>query len=171
MQAAGDQNLFTHFPEDPNCQVCQSCKPQRAHCKSSSAPGADGLPIPVNFADAITADHAVLNEDDKSRTEDRNACVILDRATQWLQSYGAPTKSTPDTKVAFRRFLGPGVEPKHVYTDNSKEFKLALQELNFIHDTSTPHRPQTNGIAERAVRRVKEGTSCALYQSGLTDRW
>ena len=167
----GDHNIFTHFPKDPNCEVCQSCKSQRAHCKSSSAPGADKLPIPVNFADAITADHAILNEDDKSRTEDRTALVILDRATQWLQSYGAPTKSTPDTKVAFRRFLGPGVEPKHVYTDNSKEFKLALQELKFIHDTSTPHRPQTNGIAERAVRRVKEGTSCALHQSGLTDKW
>ena len=168
----GDHNIFTHFPKDPtNCEVCRSCKSQRAHCKSSSAPGTDGLPTPVNFADAITADHAILNEDDKSRTEDRTALVILDRATQWLQSYGAPTKSTPDTKVAFRRFLGPGVEARHVYTDNSREFKLALQELNFTHDTSTPHRPQTNGIAERAVRRVKEGTSCALHQSGLTDKW
>ena len=39
------------------------------------------------------------------------------------------------------------------------------------HRTSTPHRSDTNGIAERAVRRVKEGTSAVLLQSGLDERW
>ena len=36
---------------------------------------------------------------------------------------------------------------------------------------STPHRSETNGIAERAVRRVKEGTSVVLLQSGLNESW
>ena len=40
-----------------------------------------------------------------------------------------------------------------------------------IHCTSTPHRSETNGIAERAVRRVKEGTSAVLLQSGLNESW
>ena len=40
-----------------------------------------------------------------------------------------------------------------------------------IHCTSTPHRSETNGIAERAVRRVKEGTSAVLWQSGLNESW
>ena len=31
--------------------------------------------------------------------------------------------------------------------------------------------PRTNGIAERAVRRVREGTSAVLRQSGLNERW
>ena len=36
----------------------------------------------------------------------------------------------------------------------------------------TPQRSETNGIAERAVRRVKEGTSAVLLQSGLNEnRW
>ena len=60
---------------------------------------------------------------------------------------------------------------KHVYTDNSKEFKNALDELGLSHDTSTPHRSETNGVGERAVRRVKEGTACALSQSGFIDIW
>ena len=36
---------------------------------------------------------------------------------------------------------------------------------------STPHRSETNGIAERAVSRVKEGTSAVLLQSGLNESW
>ena len=33
------------------------------------------------------------------------------------------------------------------------------------------HTSETNGIAERAVRRVKEGTSAVLLQSGLDEKW
>ena len=36
---------------------------------------------------------------------------------------------------------------------------------------STPHRSETKGIAERAVRRVKEGTSAVLLHSGLNESW
>ena len=35
---------------------------------------------------------------------------------------------------------------------------------------ATPHRSETNGIAERAVRRVKEGTSAVLLPSGLEEQ-
>ena len=36
---------------------------------------------------------------------------------------------------------------------------------------STPHRSETNEIAERAVRRVKESTIAVLLQSGLGNEW
>ena len=36
---------------------------------------------------------------------------------------------------------------------------------------STPHRSETNGIAERAVRRAWEGTSAVLLHSGLNESW
>ena len=61
--------------------------------------------------------------------------------------------------------------PDHVYTDNSKEFSKAMQDLNWCRDTSTPYRPETNGVVERAVRRVKEGTASALFQSGFPEEW
>ena len=35
----------------------------------------------------------------------------------------------------------------------------------------TPHRSETNGIAERAVRRIEEGTSAVLLQSALDEKW
>ena len=39
------------------------------------------------------------------------------------------------------------------------------------HCTSTLHRSETNGVAERAVRRIKEGTSALLLQAGLDEKW
>ena len=33
------------------------------------------------------------------------------------------------------------------------------------------HRSETHGVAERAVRRIKEGTSAVLLQSGLDKKW
>ena len=62
-------------------------------------------------------------------------------------------------------------KPKVIYTDNSLEFGKSCEELSWNYCTSTPHRSETNGIAERAVRRVKEGTSAVLLQSGLDEKW
>ena len=62
-------------------------------------------------------------------------------------------------------------QPKVIYTDNSLEFEKTCEDLAWNHRTSTPHRSETNGIAERAVRRVKEGASIVLLQSGLDKRW
>ena len=56
-------------------------------------------------------------------------------------------------------------------SDNSLEFGKACEDLSWNHCTSTPHRSETYGIAGRAVRRVKEGTSAVLLQSGLNESW
>ena len=66
---------------------------------------------------------------------------------------------------------GTREETKSHYTDNSLEFGKACEDLSWNHCTSTPHRSETNGIAERAVRRVKEGTSAVLLQPGLNESW
>ena len=65
----------------------------------------------------------------------------------------------------------PRGNQKVIYTDNSLEFSKACEGLYWNHCTSTPHRSETNGFAERAVRRVKEGTSAVLFQSGLNESW
>ena len=39
------------------------------------------------------------------------------------------------------------------------------------HDTSTPHRSETTGTAERAVQRVREGRASVLAHTGLTGWW
>ena len=69
------------------------------------------------------------------------------------------------------KVLDPNGKPKVNYTDNSFELGKACEDLSWNRCTSTAHRLETNGIAERAVRRVKEGTSAVLLQSGLDENW
>ena len=42
-----------------------------------------------------------------------------------------------------------------------------LKDPCWNHDKSTPCRSELNGIADHEVRKVKEGTSALLVQSGL----
>ena len=123
-----------------------------------------------NIGDLITADHKVLSEGCESRNNHRYAIVVQDLATQWIQSYPCQTKTYQETQRNWRKFLEPNRKHKVIYTDNSLEFGKACEDLSWNHCTSTPHRSETNGIAERAVRRVKDGTSAVLLQSGLDEK-
>ena len=56
-----------------------------------------------------------------------------------------------------------------IYADSSSEPGKSCEDLLWHYRASTPHRSETNGIAERAVRRVKK-TSAVLLQSKLDER-
>ena len=169
-------NVFTHFPKSKECEVCNSTKTMRAQCRKSDGEKRIDCPIvPRVFGDAITADHTILgdstHDSDHSRNGDRVALIVQDRATHWIQGYPAPSKSAAETKMALERFMGPGKGPKYIFTDGSKEFEKARIELEWPGDASTPYRPETNGVAERPVCRVKEGTGAILVQSGWGEHW
>ena len=114
------------------------------------------------FCDLITAGHRVLSEGCESRNNHRYAVVVQDLATQWIQSYPCKTKTFQETQRSLQKFLEPDRKPKVTYTDNSLEFGKACEDLSWNHCTSTPHRSETNGIAERAVRRVKGRYVCSI---------
>ena len=164
----GKHSVYTHFPKDRNCEICQRTKITRATCRRRNG---ETVHRAENFGDLITADHKVLSENCESRNNHRYAVVLQDLATQWIQSYPCKTKTSQATQRSLQKFLEPERNPKVTHTDNSLEFGKACQDLSWNHCTSTPHRSETNGIAERAVRRVKEGTSAVLLQSGLNEYW
>ena len=156
-----------------DCDICRRNKPQKARCESKGVKAFDSLPVPVSFGDAGTLDHKIIYEDDASRDGDRNACGIFDCATYWLQAYGDTTKSAKATISALQTNYGLKIPEvcKHIYVDNSDEIRAACEHFYLSHDISTAHRSETNGIAENAIRRVEEGTSCTMSQSGLCDAW
>ena len=164
----GKHSVDTHFPKDGNCEICQRTKITRAPCRRRSG---GAVPRSENFGDFVTAGHKVLSESCESRNNHRYAIVVQDLATQWIQSYPCKTKTSQETRRSVQKFLEPDRKPKVMKTDNSLEFGKACEEHSRNHCTSTPHRSETNGIAKRAVRRVKEGTSAVLLQSGLNENW
>ena len=164
----GKHSVYTHFPIDRNCEICKRTKITRAPCRRRNG---EAVPRAVNFGDLITADHKVLSDNCESRNNHRYAVVVQDLATQWIQAYPCKNKTSQETQRSLQKFLEPERKPKVIYTDNSLEFGKACEDLSWNHCTSTPHRSETNGIAERAVRRVKEGTSAVLLQSGLIESW
>ena len=83
--------------------------------------------------------------------------MVQDLATQWIQSYPCKTKTSQETRRSLQKFLEPDRKPDVFYTDNSQEFGKSCEDSSWNHCTSTPHTSETNGIAERAVRRIKEG--------------
>ena len=164
----GKHNVHTHFPKDRNCEICKRTKITRAPCRRRKG---GAVPRAANFGHLITADHKVLSDNCESRNNHRYAVVVQDLATQWIQAYPCKNKTSQETQRSLQKFLEPERKPKVIYTDNSFEFGKACEDLSWNHCTSTPHRSETNGIAERAARRVKEGTSAVLLQSGLNESW
>ena len=142
-----------------------ACRRQRCH---QGKP--DDTPVPKHFGDSITAGHTFTAREEPPRKGETVALVIRGRASHWIQAFASKTKSAHETSQGFQCFMG-GFKPKLTYTDGSKAFEKACEELGYCHDMSTPYRAEINGVAERAVRQIKEGTSCALDQSGLNHQW
>ena len=146
-------------PQDGNRDICLRTKITRASCRRRSG---TVVPREGKLCDLIPADHKVLSERCESRHNHRYAVVVQD-LTQWMQSYPCKTNSSQETEKSLQKFLEPTRKPKVIDTDKSLEFGRSCEDLSWNHCTSTPHRSETNGIAERAVRRVKEGTSAVLF--------
>ena len=161
-------SVYTHFPKDRNCEICKRTKITRAPCRRRNG---EAVLRAVNFGDLITADHKVLSDNCESRNNHRYAVVVQDLATQWIQAYPCKNKTSQETQRSLQKFLEPERKPKVIHTGNSLVIGKSCEDLSCNHCTSTPHRSQTNGITERAVRRVKEGTSAVLLRSGLDENW
>ena len=120
-------SVYTHFPKDRNCEICQRTKITRAPCRRRMG---GVIPRAENFGDLITADHKILSEGCESRNNHRYAVVVQDLATQWIQAYPCKTKTTQETQRSLQKFLEPNRKPKVIYTDNSLEFGKACEDLS-----------------------------------------
>ena len=152
-------SVYTHFPKDRNCKICQRTKITRAPCRRRIG-RVD--PRAEHSCDLITVHHKMVSEGCDSRNNHRFAVVVQDLATQRIQSYPCKTKTSQETDKSLQKFLEPERKPKVIYTDNSLEIGKACEDLSWNHCTSTPHRSETDWIAERAVAQSKGRHLCCI---------
>ena len=166
VSGSGKHSIYTYFPKDKDCDICQRTKITRAPFRKRTG---TVVPRAEKFGYLKTADQKVLSEGCEPRNNHRYAVVVQDLATQWIQSYPCKRKTSQETQRSLLKFLAPTRKPKLIYIDNYLEFGKACEDLSWYHCTSTPHRSETNGVAERAASTQnwwRDLCSTAVIRSG-----
>ena len=126
----GKHNVYTHFPKDRNCEICERTKITRAPCRRRNG---EAVPHAANFGDLITADHKVLSDNCESRNNHRYAVVVQDFATQWIQAYPCKTKTSQETREACNSSWSPmGILKSFTLTIPWNSAKLVKISLGII---------------------------------------
>ena len=100
--------------------------------------------------------------------DQKEALVILDHYTKWLQVYPLSGRTTTQVMMCVKKFLGD-VSGDRCHCDRAPEFKRALDRLGIVAVLSNPGKPQSNGLIESYVGKVIRGTRALLSASGLPE--
>ena len=154
-------SVYTHFPKDRNCETRKRTKITRAPCRRRNG---GAVLRAENFGDLITADHKVLSDICESwcRTWPLNGSKHI-RAKQKLHR-----KHREACKSSWSQIGSQKSFTLTIPWTSAKLVKISPGIIARAHHTDQKQM----GIAERAVRKVKEGTSAVLLlQSGLNESW
>ena len=147
-------DLGKHVPKDRNCKICQRTKITRAPCRRRI--GRVALRA-ENFGDLNTADHKVLSEGCESRQKS-SICSVQNKNSGNVEELA--------------KVLGGRIGSLKPFFSLTTLWNLARLVKIFNGIIARLHlTDRKNGIAERAARRVKEGTSAVLLHSGLDESW
>ena len=150
---SGKHIIFTHFPKDRHLDVCLRTRMTRT---------------PGRRQDALAKQYLEQKSLEVTESSARRANLETITDTQsWykifslrgFQSYPCRTKN----------FSGDGKEFKKV---SRAVVGILANLVKIFHGIIELRRPrsETKGIAERVARRVQEGTSAVLLQSGLEEK-
>ena len=86
--------------------------------------------------------------------------IIMDSYSKWVDVYPVSSVSTQVTIDKLRILFATHGLPEILVSDNascfrSEEFGVFMNKNNIRHVTGAPYKPETNGLAERAVQTFK----------------
>ena len=100
------QHMLTHFPKDPECEICNGCRTRRKDTRKTRADSEDVSHAwiePKKFGDLLTADHKIIGErtaSNSSKDNNRVALVIQDFYTRYIDAYPAPSRDADECRQA-----------------------------------------------------------------------
>ena len=97
---------------------------------------------------------------DLFQLDNKEYVLIVDYHYNYPGVYQIPNQSSKSVIQAMEERFGRFGIPHELVSDNgpcysSTEFKQFAEEWNFKHITSSPTYPQSNGLAERPVKTLK----------------
>ena len=96
---------------------------------------------------------------------------MYDIATKWREIVPSGDRNVAEAIKALRFFAGPDNQIKSSHSDSAPELRKAAEALGWCHYTSVLYVSRANGIVERQMRVVEEGTRTILSQAGLGPKW
>ncbi|XP_075723906.1 uncharacterized protein LOC142765983 [Rhipicephalus microplus] len=88
--------------------------------------------------------------------------IVVDAPTKWIEALPVSQANSHSTVEALRTIFSRFGIPRTVVSDNgtpftAREFEQFMERNGIAHIRTPPYHPQSNGLAERAVRTIKDG--------------
>ena len=88
--------------------------------------------------------------------------VVIDAHTKWIDVFPMQSITSSATILKLQSLFAQFGLPDTIVSDNgpsftSHDFEMYVKQPGICHVTSSPYHPASNGLAERAVRIVKNG--------------
>jgi transposase InsO family protein len=132
--------------------------------------------LPKNVGDIVSSD--ICGPFDMSIGGYKYFITWIDHATRYVQIDFLRNKECATVTDTFKKYITwlkkqRVADVKRIRTDNrgeymGKEFTSLCNELRIIHETTAPHTPENNGIAERYNRMLQEGALTLHHDTELT---
>ena len=168
------ENFHPGFHHGPN--------PQSLNCpygKQTRAPFQKIEKLPKNVGDIIVSD--LCGPFEASIGNFKYFVTWIETKTQFASVDFIRNKECSTITASFKNYMAwllrqKNVNIKRVRSDNGgeymgKEFQNICAESGIIHETTSPHTPEHNGIAERYNRTLQEGALTIRHDTGLSGRF
>ena len=144
------------------CKACAPCLSVAAHPPKTNIPWPESsIPFSVVHIDFFSF-------------KARDYLVIIDSCTKWIEVYSMKNITSKTTVEMLRDCFSRFGLPRTIVSDNgptfvSEEVEVFFHRNGIKHLTISPYNPQSNGLAENAVKTVKNKLKAALVDEKNKD--